>query len=1362
MAATEDTMDVSTDVDDPPSTYELGATAMEHADQPLTGGQVRPELDLQTSQAQLSRMMADHDSSTSSSSSPSSVLSSPLTPAFSFGSDSSSSASEPDPYPFVFWAFFDYVPDQALSADHIILTFKAGDLILVHEIQPHGWADGTLLTTGERGWLPKNYCKSYNEGRLMSLLLAVAAVEGSLKVTLDDTEGPLRVQIEYPMKQMIDAVRRLLQECHCLHSDLEPVSSDRAIARLRRRLLRELSAFVGAVRYAKQHVWSATQSEERISAEFDEILWKAYSVVPRAVQFVEYWRQASAMKRAARADAVRGAEDAWLGSMAPQPRPAARDGERQTHEYATRNAPEALANVEDFSLGATSEQGTVGGSPSLSPSSPGSTDPPSSVPEVSPTVYSSSSIEEERRAAPSPARDGRGHPSPSSDDVSAPSDSSPDEPPADDSLRHAGAPPSHISPRISTSHLPDHPDHPVPPPTASDDETVLQRLRASKDAFVGQLAVVIALLGRGTTTMELLLTTQQSVQACDALTSVVKEIWERDFRRSSAVETSRIALHMRLAELVNATTDIVTAADASGVDVGSVEERKKRLEKAAAACVQATTDCVRTSQMLEERKQQEEVLAEVETPSPPAAGEGSDHTPRRSRTRKSGDTASTKASRRSVYKSMPPTPPPPPTSIHSHHHHHRRAVTSPDAPPRHPLLDAHVQSLHPPPIPGDDDAMQLPAWNSSTPRPKSTLLRHPTVARRRSETGLRKRPAKADAGSDLPTLDIKIPHGSFFDMSVTPTHPSPGALSTCPTPREMIGGARQLPEYRGNQPTQQTDEVFTDSAESKPCSARNSGGSAPSHASTRATTPDHTAPSALAAESLSASPNHGEGVFTSTHGSTDHLPVECYTHELILNRQGQLTGGSLPALVEHLTSHRAPPDALFTHSFFLTFRRFTTPLALVRTLIDRFERVGGDHTHGTPARLRVFNAFKQWMEGYWNTESDADALHKITKFANGRLRYTLGIPGKRLLELCAQTRALQESSVGSSPIQLSGHRHLTSPEISSSDQPAPTPILRSSPMGLLKNVKKGGPACHLTDFDPLELARQFTIIQSRVFCAIEPHELMPGEWTRNQDSKTNHVKAMSALSTDLANLVVETILSPAEPKKRAAVLTHWINIASASYKELHNYDALMAVVSSLNSSVIERLKKTWALVPHDVIAKFDHIKTIVDCERNYYLLRNQLQRQVPPSLPFLGVYLTDITFMDCGTSSTRPLEDSVEGQTVINFDKYVRITRLISDLQRFQVPYNLQPVPEMQDWMGAQISLVRANGGSVEEYYRRSLQLEPRGPSRMPPPLKTSPSDGVGGSFGGSSSSGSKDSAREGNGFWTGLGLSLNKERASG
>lgn len=83
----------------------------------------------------------------------------------------------------------------------------------------------------------------------------------------------------------------------------------------------------------------------------------------------------------------------------------------------------------------------------------------------------------------------------------------------------------------------------------------------------------------------------------------------------------------------------------------------------------------------------------------------------------------------------------------------------------------------------------------------------------------------------------------------------------------------------------------------------------------------------------------------------------------------------------------------------------------------------------------------------------------------------------------------------------------------------------------------------------------------------------------------------------------------------------------------------------------------------------------------------------------LGVYLTDLTFIEDGIPSI------IKKTTLINFAKRAKTADVIRDIQQYQnVPYSLQPVTELQDYI---LSNMQA-AGDVHEMYDKSLLVEPR------------------------------------------------------
>lgn len=70
-------------------------------------------------------------------------------------------------------AFYPYHPTYDDSSSTVTLPLNGGDVILVHSVHTNGWADGTLLSSGARGWLPTNYCEGYGSEPISNLMKAL-------------------------------------------------------------------------------------------------------------------------------------------------------------------------------------------------------------------------------------------------------------------------------------------------------------------------------------------------------------------------------------------------------------------------------------------------------------------------------------------------------------------------------------------------------------------------------------------------------------------------------------------------------------------------------------------------------------------------------------------------------------------------------------------------------------------------------------------------------------------------------------------------------------------------------------------------------------------------------------------------------------------------------------------------------------------------------------------------------------------------------------------------------------------------------------------------------------------------------------
>ena len=85
------------------------------------------------------------------------------------------------------------------------------------------------------------------------------------------------------------------------------------------------------------------------------------------------------------------------------------------------------------------------------------------------------------------------------------------------------------------------------------------------------------------------------------------------------------------------------------------------------------------------------------------------------------------------------------------------------------------------------------------------------------------------------------------------------------------------------------------------------------------------------------------------------------------------------------------------------------------------------------------------------------------------------------------------------------------------------------------------------DIDPIEFARQLTIMESRLYAKIRPAECLNKTWQKklgpDEPDPAANVKALILHSNQLTNWVAEMILTQTDVKKRAIVIKHFVAIA---------------------------------------------------------------------------------------------------------------------------------------------------------------------------------------------------------------------------
>ncbi|KAH7471527.1 hypothetical protein FOMA001_g13239 [Fusarium oxysporum f. sp. matthiolae] len=182
-------------------------------------------------------------------------------------------------------AFYPFNPGYPVSGSTVILPLNEGDVILIHSIHPNGWADGTLLTSRARGWLPTNYCEAYEPEDMCNLLKALLNF-------YELPHGPainkrLIFGNQELIKGIIDGVRFLLEErTNCLNRESCVLQRSESLRKCHESLLSELSLLANTVKHLQER--QKPNIQPVIDNDIiDKTILKAFIIVTKGVRFLD-------------------------------------------------------------------------------------------------------------------------------------------------------------------------------------------------------------------------------------------------------------------------------------------------------------------------------------------------------------------------------------------------------------------------------------------------------------------------------------------------------------------------------------------------------------------------------------------------------------------------------------------------------------------------------------------------------------------------------------------------------------------------------------------------------------------------------------------------------------------------------------------------------------------------------------------------------------------------------------------------------------------------------------------------------------------------------------------------------------------
>eukprot|EP00300_Choanocystis_sp_HF-7_P002478 c11883_g1_i1.p1 GENE.c11883_g1_i1~~c11883_g1_i1.p1 ORF type:complete len:998 (-),score=287.97 c11883_g1_i1:32-2773(-) len=407
------------------------------------------------------------------------------------------------------------------------------------------------------------------------------------------------------------------------------------------------------------------------------------------------------------------------------------------------------------------------------------------------------------------------------------------------------------------------------------------------------------------------------------------------------------------------------------------------------------------------------------------------------------------------------------------------------------------------------------------------------------------------------------------------------------------------------------------------------------------------------------------------------------------SRYPQVRAASIEKLVERLTYEKFP-DTEYVQAFMLTYRSFTSPLDLLELIIQRYcitppegitpaDLEDFKNKKQIPIRLRVFNVLRGWINDYFHDfRSDDLLVQTVMDFVKTTMPATGMKTPSTALEKALKRKLKEAEDERTRNVEFE-----TLPPVRPKDR--------------LQSFVKSA--------EPRLLARVITRVEAAIYKHIEPRECFGLAWSKkNKERDSPNILKLVRRFNETSNWIQWEVLCGAPAGKhaeRAKIIKKAVRLAKELF-DLNNFNGAMEIISGLQSSAVYRLKNAWSKVDAKAMEEFDELKTVLSSSGSYKALRSALHMANPPCVPYLGMYLTDLTFIEDGN------KDTIDG--LHNFTKRRYYANMLQEIQRYQqMAYDLEEDPPHHEY------LERCTERAVQEIpdenvaYELSLQMEPRG-----------------------------------------------------
>jgi len=401
--------------------------------------------------------------------------------------------------------------------------------------------------------------------------------------------------------------------------------------------------------------------------------------------------------------------------------------------------------------------------------------------------------------------------------------------------------------------------------------------------------------------------------------------------------------------------------------------------------------------------------------------------------------------------------------------------------------------------------------------------------------------------------------------------------------------------------------------------------------------------------------------------------------------QTEIKYATIDVLIERMTTESLA-DSLFLQQFILTYPLHTSSDKLLDLIIARYHIPTPPNL--TPAeleahklmvksvQLRIIVFLQTWLKRIWNSSTPPELTEKLTAFVDEIAQGPHKNSAERIKKLISRAVTGEEKKV---EYTFNGKY--------------PAPLL---PLRMLQGFPH--PTVSVRTVHPIELARQMTLVERDLFGALQSWEFQDLRFAKKDKSLAPNVNAITQQFNRVSRWFAEEILMVEDLSERIKTAELCIEVA-IQCEQLKNYNAVNEIVSAFSSSAVHRLHRTWKGLSPRYADKLAELTDLMSNKNNFQALRTLLHSIDPPFIPFLGVYLTDLTFIEEGNPTMRG--------DLINWKKCKLQARVLNEIETYKkTPYFLKEVP----WICEFFKTVEVKE-TDDDMWNQSIKIEPRTPS---------------------------------------------------